>query len=138
MNTLWCASVFAGLVLGAQLLQAQQPDSNASKERGARSMMMNQGMRQMAAMDSMNARLDTLVGRMNRTKGNAKVTAMAHVVNELVAQRKAMQEHMRQMMQSRSGMMDMKTELKPAETAKPKAGTDSVAADTAGHVEHHP
>jgi hypothetical protein len=101
-------------------------------------MMMKQGMRHMTAMDSMNARLDTLVGRMNRTKGNAKVTAMAHVINELVAQRKAMQEHMRQMMRSRSGMMDLMTESKRAETAKPKVGTDSGAADTAGHAEHHP
>ena len=54
---------------------------------------------QMQMMDSLNARLDTLVSRMNRSSGNQKVTAMAEVINELVAQRKLMQEHMRQMMQ---------------------------------------
>ena len=123
MKTLWRASVFAWLVLGAQLLQAQQPDSDASKER-APGMMMNQGRRQMAVMDSLNARLDTLLGRMNRAKGNAKVTAMAQVINELVAQRKAMQGHMRQMMQRHRGMMEMEI--------------DSATADTAAHAEHHP
>jgi hypothetical protein len=122
MKALRGGFALAALILSAPVLQAQQPDSDASKER-APGMMMNQGMRQMV-MDSMNARLDTLLGRMNRAKGNAKVTAMAQVINELVAQRKAMQGHMRQMMQRHRGMMEMEI--------------DSAAADTAAHAEHHP
>jgi hypothetical protein len=59
-------------------------------------------------MDSLNTRLDSLVSRMNRATGNTKVAAMADVINELVAQRRAMHEHMRTMMQSREGMPMMR------------------------------
>ena len=52
----------------------------------------------MAAMDSLDHRLDSLVDRMNRAGGNQKVTAMAAVINELVTQRRMMRSHMRQMM----------------------------------------
>lgn len=91
---------------------------------------------QMRMMDSLNARLDTLVSRMNRATGNRKVTAMADVINELVAQRKAMHERMRAMMQARQGMPVME-EPPPPQGRPPRSGTDS-AADTAGHTEHHP
>jgi hypothetical protein len=50
--------------------------------------------------DSADARLDSLVTAMNAAKGDRKVKAMAEVINELVAQRKAMREHMRTMMRS--------------------------------------
>ena len=53
----------------------------------------------MMMMDSLNRRLDSLVDRMNRTSGNQKVQSMAAVINELVAQRKVMQERMHQMME---------------------------------------
>lgn len=53
----------------------------------------------MATMDSLNRRLDSLVGLMNRAPGSRKVTAMADVINELVAQRKGMQRHMHMMME---------------------------------------
>jgi len=93
---------------------------------------------QMRMMDSQNARLDTLVNRMNRATGNKKVTAMAQVINELVAQRKAMQGHMRQMMESRQGMMmHMMGEPAPGEGRPPTSRADSAAADT-GHAAHHP
>ena len=138
MKAVWGGSVFVALILSVQVLQAQQPDSNASKERGAQGMMMDQGMRQMAVMDSMNARLDTLVARMNRATGNTKVTAMAQVINELVAQRKAMQGHMRHMMQSHRGMMGTEKKSQRLETSRPKPSIDSATADSAGHAEHHP
>jgi hypothetical protein len=83
---------------------------------------MRKGMQQqMMAMDSMNARLDTLVQRMNRASGNAKVSAMAQVINELVSQRRAMQRHMHQMMHGR--MM---------------GGRDTAEADTSAHGGHRP
>ena len=50
--------------------------------------------------DSADARLDSLVAAMNAAKGDRKVKAMAEVINELVAQRKLMREHMRTMMRS--------------------------------------
>lgn len=79
---------------------------------------------QMRMMDSMNNRLDSLVARLNRAAGASKVAAMADVINELVAQRKVMQERMHQMMGRRDAMMRMLE--------------DSTAADTAGPAGHHP
>jgi hypothetical protein len=73
--------------------------------------------REMGMMDSMNLRLDTLVARMNRASGNMKVAAMAEVINELVAQRRAMQEHMRAMMQRRSMMGNMRGNAPPDSSA---------------------
>jgi hypothetical protein len=89
-------------------------------------------------MDSLNARLDTLVSRMNRATGNRKVTAMADVINELVAQRRGMQQHMREMMESRKGMMHMMGEPAPGGRPALTPRTDSTPADTAGHAERHP
>jgi hypothetical protein len=74
---------------------------------------------------------------MNRATGNSKVRAMAAVINELVAQRKAMQGHMRQMMESRDGMMPMMKEPAAGEQ-RPPTGADSTPADSAGHAGHHP
>jgi hypothetical protein len=130
------AAVFAMVALSTPVLQAQETDSSGSMGPGGKGMMMGQGM-QMAAMDSMNARLDALVGRMNRATGNAKVTLMAQVINEMVAQRKAMQAHMRAMMQSHAGMMGMGQQSNRPETVRPKPADGAAAADTA-HAEHHP
>ncbi|HEU5171309.1 MAG TPA: hypothetical protein VFU46_12265 [Gemmatimonadales bacterium] len=115
----------AALVLSAQVSAAQQPGPPQPPGRPT-GMMGGPGMAQhMQMMDSLNARLDTLVSRMNQATGNRKVTAMADVINELVAQRKAMHEHMRRMMESRQGMMM-------------RMMADSAPADTTGHAEHHP
>ena len=91
----------------------------------------------MRTMDSLNTRLDSLVARMNRASGDRKVAAMAEVINEMVAQRREMQERMHKMMGGREGMMNMMADSAPV---RPGAGAraDSVAADTAGHAEHHP
>ena len=51
------------------------------------------------------SRLDSLVSRMNKATSQTKVAAMADVINELVAQRKAMWGRMGAMMESRHGMM---------------------------------
>ena len=116
----------AALAFGAQSLAAQQPKDAAGQ--------------QMQMMESMNARLDSLVGRMNRTSGNAKITAMAQVINELVAQRRAMQNHMHKMMEARGGMTGRDTTMKrtsksvPPQTPSPGAP----GADTSNHTEHHP
>jgi TolA-binding protein len=125
------------LVLSAHATAAQQPGAPQSPDRRGAGMMDMAG--HMRMMDSLNARLDTLVSRMNRAAGNRKVTAMADVINELVAQRKAMQEQMRQMMESRQGMMiHMMGDSAPAQGRPPTSKTDSAAADSAAHARHHP
>jgi hypothetical protein len=127
----------AALVLSAHVLAAQQPaprqHPDSSGMPGASGMAA-----QMQMKDSLNSRLDTLVTRMNRATGNRKITAMAEVINELVAQRKVMQAHMRQMMESRGGMMHRRGEPAPARRPAPMPSTDSTPADTAGHTGHHP
>jgi hypothetical protein len=101
-----------GVVCSAPAIQAQQPQG---KPPGA-------GM--MLAMDSLDHRLDSLVSRMNRTSGNQKISAMAAVINELVAQRKVMHRHMQQMdpmMDEKRGMGRM---APPSDTTRPR-GSDS-------------
>jgi hypothetical protein len=49
--------------------------------------------------DSTDARLDSLVRAMNSATGDRKVQAMANVINELVAERKMMHQHMGEMME---------------------------------------
>ena len=99
------AAVLASLCFSTQGLAAQQPRHHAPRDSAAQATMMKNMQQHMQMMDSANARLDSLVQRMNRASGNAKVSAMAQVINELVAQRRTMQSHMRQMMQSHRGMM---------------------------------
>jgi hypothetical protein len=129
------------LLLGAQALAAQQPGPPRQQHRRPDSSTAERPAmaEQMRMMDSLNARLDTLVSRMNRAAGTQKVSAMADVINELVAQRKMMQKHMHQMMMGDSqGMMHMMGKPQPAEPRAPKPRTDSAPADTAGHAGHHP
>jgi hypothetical protein len=92
----------------------------------------------MQMMDSANAQLDSLAGRMNRTTGAAKVTAMANVINALVAQRTVMQQHMHQMMMGGpAGMMHGMGDSMPDRPCAPAARPDPAPADTA-HTDHHP
>jgi hypothetical protein len=116
---------FLGLLMSTQELGAQEP------QRGPRDSMMMNMKQHMRMMDSTTAVLDTLVSRMNRATGNTKITAMAQIINSLVSERKAMQAHMRQMMQSHGEMMreHMRT---PRDDEKPEIN------DTSGHGDHHP
>ncbi len=122
----------AALVLSASTVAAQQP--GASTPDGHREIAGKNQM-SMMMMDSLNRRLDSLVDRMNRTSGNQKVQSMAAVINELVVQRKAMQERMHQMME-RGGMMGMmKDSTAPGRKAMP---SPDATADTTNHAAHHP
>jgi len=132
------------LMLGAGALAAQQPGPPEQKQR-QQEHRQRTGMPdrprivdQRRTMDSLNTLLDSLVARMNRAIGAQKVAAMADVINQLVVQRKAMQGHMRQMMEKREGMMDMMDDSAPTSPGIPAPGPDSAAADTAGHAGHHP
>ena len=115
-------SWLAALVILAPAAAAQQPGSPAP-QRDSPAMM---------AMDSLNRRLDSLVDRMNRTSGNQKVQAMAAVINELVSQRKAMQDRMRHMMEH--GEMKEHAEQGQTSEAKPQ----STLTDSTDHSAHHP
>ena len=114
------------LVLCAGALAAQQPGPPPQHGQGTEMSDRASMADQTRMMDSLNHRLDSLVAGMNRVTGAGKVAAMAEVINELVAQRKVMQERMHQMMEGRKGMMRMMEDSAP------------VAADTAGHAGHHP
>ena len=77
----------AALALSTGMLEAQQPGG-----------MMGRDSMSMMRMDSLDRRLDSLVGVMNQAKGDRKITAMTAVINELVEQRKAVHRRMGQMM----------------------------------------
>lgn len=81
--------------------QAAQP---ASPE------MMKMHRQMMDDMKAADAKLDQLVQQMNAASGEAKVTAIATVVTELVRQQRSMHEHMGQMHEQMMGrgMMMMK------------------------------
>jgi hypothetical protein len=65
--------------------------------------MMKMHEQMMAEMKAGDAKLDALVKDMNDAKGDAKVNAVAAVVNELVRQHKAMHGRMGQMHQQMMG-----------------------------------
>lgn len=56
--------------------------------------MMDHHKEMMAKMEAMDARLDELVKKMNAATGSKKTDAAAAVINELVAQRRQMRDHM--------------------------------------------
>jgi hypothetical protein len=81
-------------VLAPVALSAQQPGQHRD------SVMMMNHEKMMQQVQAADARMDRLVGEMNRATGQKKVEAMAAVINELVAQRKQMRSHMMQVMQT--------------------------------------
>lgn len=131
------AAILAIFLVITQGVAAQQRERQPSRDSMPSGMM---GKRMQQQMDSMNARLDTLVGRMNRASGNAKVSAMAQVINELVAQRRAMQSHMWKMMENHGRMMGggMMMGDSASTPKRPAPAGQTPPADTSGHAEHHP
>ncbi len=95
--------VAAALALTAPLA-AQQPGHAPAKPHAQASGMMRMDMRM---MDSLDARLDSAMARMNRSSGDARVAAMADALNALVAGHKAMHAHMREMGGGMGGMPGM-------------------------------
>ena len=61
--------------------------------------------RMMADMKAADAKLDELVKSMNAATGDAKISAMAQVVTELVREQKTTHEHMGMMNQQMMPMM---------------------------------
>lgn len=89
-------AALAAVMVSAQALAAQDTTTRTPERRGAGMMAMH-----MQEMDSLDARLDSLVSRMNAAAGERKLAAMADVLNELVAQRKAMRHRMSRTMEGR-------------------------------------
>ena len=81
----------------------QSPQSNMTE-------MMKRHQQMMADMKAADLKLDELLKTMNAATGEAKITAISQVLTELVAQHKAMHEHMgtmdQQMMMGGRGMMN--------------------------------
>jgi hypothetical protein len=124
-------------LLAAVNLSAQQPTP-----RPRNGMRMQQPMHDSMFMAHMmspaaDARLDSLVQTMNRASGAGKVDAMAAVINQLLAERKIMREHMRHMMMKHGMEMGGEAPQPTPGAGRPNAAPKPVPADTAGHAEHH-
>ncbi len=121
---LMAAPLLAAWLFMAPAASAQQPGDSMRRR-------ADTGMAQMTMMrDSTDARLDSLVHAMNSATGDRKIQAMANVINELVAERKMMHEHMRQMtehggMRRHPGMGDSGM-MRRRSMSRPPAG-DSTA-----------
>jgi len=106
-------AIVVGRAPGAPVLAAsQQTPSTQSGQQAQRSdmaEMMTHHQHMMADLKASDARIDELVAAMNRATGDARVEAIAQVVNELVRQEKALHEHMgmmgRHMMMGAGGGM---------------------------------
>ena len=103
----------------ASPLAAQQAGHTPSPPAGQPAGMMAH----MRAMDSLGVRVDSALARMNRTTGEARVSAMADVLNALGAERREMHAHMREMQAHEGGMMGgaHSEGAKPHEHPKPAA-----------------
>jgi parvulin-like peptidyl-prolyl isomerase len=108
--TLWLALGLAACTLTTAAL-AQQPGMGPGPMHGGKGGGMMSPERQQARqqmMEQMNAydaRLDELVVAMNQAQGQAKVDAIAAVLNEMIAQRREMRAHRERMWQKRGGKM---------------------------------
>lgn len=94
-----CAFHGPAVVSAGQTLLAAEQTAPAPAQPGATKMQdMSKMHEQMQAdMAASDAKLDQLVAGMNAAAGEAKVAAIAEVVNELVRQQKAMHAHMAMM-----------------------------------------
>lgn len=121
MRSRMVASIATGLMLGvAGWLWAQTPAPQTSPTHGGmmhgaaphdgggemmsreamhaqREAMMEHRRAMMEQLQAADAKLETLLARMDGAQGNAKVDAMAEVVRELVAERKTMRSMMESM-----------------------------------------
>lgn len=79
--------------------QAQTPNPSSPEQpsQASRSEMMKMHQRMMEERKAADVKLDELIRDMNAATGEAKISAMELVVNELVRQRKTPGDHMRMM-----------------------------------------
>ena len=141
---IWSAVVVVAMAGAATVALAQAPadgghhQSPAAAAAGpaATAADQRQMMKMMAADDE---KLAGLITTMNAAKGDAKVAAMAAVINELAAQRTRMQAQMRM----QAGMMDqmmshMAAMQGPGGMMNKKAPEPAPGVSDQDHAAHHP
>jgi len=123
------AALFSVLSADSARAQSQAPDRQPPAGRGGMgSMMAGRQAAMRAEMEAQAKRLDALVAAMNTAGSGEKVDRVAAVLNELVAQHKAMHARMMAMpMMSQPATADAP---KPADPAKPPAAAND-------HAAHH-
>jgi hypothetical protein len=87
----------SALALAVAALAIAQPPQPGQPMQGQQQMQQQMQQQRRAFMEQMqerNRKLDDLVAKMNAAKGQAKVDAIAAVINEMMEQRKAMAPHM--------------------------------------------
>ena len=93
--TLWAQQPTPLPPPAAQKMKMEMPGKpGMMDEKMMEDSMMAHHKEMMAKMEAMDARVDELVKTMNAATGSKKTNAVAAVINELVAQRKQMREHM--------------------------------------------
>lgn len=139
IRTLCCTAVAGAIGVGA--LQAQEagrgsapspPQVQAPRPGRGQMGMMAEHQKMMAAMAASQKKLDGLVATMNSATGHSKIDQMAAVINEMVAQHKAMAgrmmsmhgDMMKQMAQPAEPGSATPAAQPPAETGAPAAGHD--------------
>ena len=85
-----------------------EPEHGAVQAPSSTQHMMRMHEQMMAEMKAADARLDALLKNMNTATGDARIAAIAAVVNELAQQRKVMSGHMGQMCEHMKGGPGMK------------------------------
>jgi hypothetical protein len=103
MTLVVACGLFQFSAAGAAQDRPPQPSAQASEPSQSMQGMTKMHEQMMADMKAAVARLDALVKDMNASSGNAKATAIAAVVTELVAQQKSMHARMGQMHQQMMG-----------------------------------
>ena len=125
-----CAAVLALVVFAARPGQAQAAHNDlAAVKQGMGANTMPDHQKMMAEMKASQKKLDDLVAAMNQATGDEKVTRLAAVVTELVAQHREMCERMMSgTMMPMSMMQHTPDATAPAPTGKPEDN----------HATHHP
>jgi len=90
------------LLAGVAVAQGPGPGPGGAKMDPDRQKQMRQDM--MKKMEADDAKLEELVAAMNAAQGQAKVDAIAAVLNEMVSQRRAMRAHRDEMRATHGGM----------------------------------
>ena len=103
-RTITGIAIVSTLVFTATAWSQESPMEHGKMGMGmGKSPQMNACMQMMGEMETTNAALDGLVGRMQAAEGAEKVGAMEEVLTALVAQRREMHKRMRSMPQMMCG-----------------------------------
>lgn len=134
---MWAAVAWLAVALSTTVGLAQSPTAG-QKDAAVHQQMMAEQKSAMAKMAAADQKLTELVDRMNTAQGDEKVTAMAAVVKELVAQRTLMHEQMRMQGGMMERMMSHMSEMHAMGGMMKQAPTAATEATEPDHGAHHP